>query len=185
MLRHQGSKTLKTDRLILRKFQESDAQTMFDNWASDDDVTRHMTWKTHESIDVTKEILALWLKDQESERFYHWGITLKENGLLIGSIGVLNGNDVSRKGSLGYCIGKPWWHQGIVPEAVSAVLDYMFDEIGIERIEAYHHIENPASGRVMQKCGMQHEGLGRKFAPDNTGKLVDCHLYAIIDTDRK
>lgn len=185
MLKHTGTKTLETKRLILRKFRPEDARPMYDNWASDDNVSRHMSWATHASVDETEATLKLWLDDRDKDNYYHWIIELKEAGSPIGSIGIWSVSDVRRKASLGYCIGKAWWNRGYTTEAVSAVFDYMFDAVGLERIEAWHHTGNPASGRVMQKAGMRHEGLARKFDTDNTGKPVDCHLYAIIDTDRK
>lgn len=182
-LKHKGTKPLETQRLVLRKFSGSDDHCMFDNWASDPDVSRYMTWPYHASIEQSRDILALWLNEQHSKLWYNWAIVLKESGEPIGSIGIININDRARSGEIGYCIGKRWWHKGIMSEAFRAVRDYMFDEVGLFRLSAKHCVENPNSGKVMLKCGMLHEGSARKDLADGAGNLHDSEVYGMLCTD--
>ena len=84
---------------------------------------------------------------------------------------------------IGYCIGRKWWHQGITSEALKAVMDFMFDVVGANRIESRHDPRNPNSGKVMQKCGMKFEGTMRSSDINNQG-LVDASYYALLKSER-
>lgn len=180
MLNHIGTTTIETKRLILRRFKESDALPMFNHWASDSEVTQYLTWSSHESIDVTEDILNLWIEAYQNKESYQWAIELKEIGAVIGSISLMAIDNHNENGEIGYCIGKAWWNQGVVTEAFKAILDVSFNEIGLARVMARHHIDNPASGRVMEKCGLVYEGTMRKVSKNNRGELIDCKYYAIL-----
>ena len=95
-LHHAGTQILKTKRLVLRPFSLDDAQAMYDNWASDPQVTRFMNWSTHESIEVTRTILAEWVPQYQEPSYYHWCITL--DGEPVGAIAVLNIQERSMAG---------------------------------------------------------------------------------------
>lgn len=84
---------------------------------------------------------------------------------------------------IGYCIGTKWWHKGIMSEALGTVIDYLFDEIGMNRIESRHDVRNPHSGAVMKKCGMKYEGTLRQSDWNNQGINASC-WYAILATER-
>jgi len=184
MLTHKGTKTLETPRLLLRKVIPEDAQPMFCNWASDPEVTRFMTWPPHESMEVTKMVTESWLAGYEKDDYYQWMIVCKELGQPIGSISVVHQNDRLQKAEIGYCIGKNWWHQGIMTEALQAVMDFLFDEVGMNRVEARHDPNNPHSGGVMRKCGMRYEGTLRQADRNNQG-VCDSSVYALLAEDRK
>ena len=183
MLTHKGTQTIETPRLILRRAETTDAQAMFRNWASDPEVTRFLTWPTYQSAESAYPVLNMWVKNYEKDDFYQWMIVLKELGEPIGSISVVNQRDDIAEAEIGYCIGKPWWHQGIVSEALTAVMDYLFDEVGMNRIEARHDVNNPHSGGVMKKCGMRYEGTHRAADRNNQG-ICDIAAYGILRTDR-
>lgn len=180
MLRHQGTITLETERLILRRFKETDVKNMFKNYASDEEVAKYLSWSAHQSEELTKQVIDRWIEEYQSEETYQWAIELKEQAENIGSISILDVNTADGNGKIGYCIGKSWWGQGIVTEALTAVLELAFTEIGFERIEARHDVENPASGRVMEKCGLTYEGTLRKIVRNNQGQLIDCKYYSIL-----
>ena len=185
MLMHKGTKTIETDRLILRSAIREDAEPMFRNRASDPEVTKYLTWPPHESIEVTRRIVESWVAQYEKIDYYHWMIVLKDTGEPIGS---LISNTVGRAESahIGYCIGKNWWHKGIMSEALRAVMQYLFEEVGYHRIESLHDPNNPHSGGVMRKCGMTYEGTSRQSDRNNQG-VCDAALYGILRTewDRK
>ena len=184
MLTHKGTVTLETHRLILRKAELADALAMFHNWASDEDVTKFLTWPTYKTVESAYPILNIWVNNYEKLDFYQWMIVLKEIGEPIGSISVVNHRDDIAEAEIGYCIGKHWWHQGIVSEALTAVMDYLFDEVGMNRIEAKHDVNNPHSGGVMKKCGMRYEGTSRQSDRNNQG-ICDLVTYGILRSDRQ
>ena len=183
-MNHTGTKTLETGRLILRRFTPDDAEPMFRNWASDPEVTKFLMWPTHTDPKVTRSILEDWEKHYPEENYYHWAITIKENGSEpIGSIAVVEQDDGSSKAHIGYCIGRKWWHQGITSEALKAVMDYLFDVVGVNRIESRHDPRNPNSGKVMMKCGMKYEGTLRSSDHNNQG-ICDACFYALLKSER-
>ena len=182
-LQHCGTQVIETERLILRPYTVCDAEDMYRNWASSDEVTRYLTWPTHASADTTRELLELWAESYQDPAVYHWGITLKGRDAVIGDISVVHMNEKTAAAELGWCIGQAWWGQGIMPEAALAVRDYLFDRAGFHRLEARHDKNNPKSGRVMQKIGMQYEGTRRAADINNQG-ICDLVLYAILREDR-
>ena len=114
-MNHCGTQTLETERLVLRRLTLEDADAVYRNWASDPEVTRFLTWPTHTSTEVSEAIIRTWLPLYEKDDYYHWAITLKENGdEPIGTIHGLVNEDLSSV-QVGYCIGKAWWHQGSRP----------------------------------------------------------------------
>ena len=182
MLKHCGTKTIETKRLILRRFIIEDAKDMYNNWASDDEVTKYLTWPTHGSVDISKMLVENWVNSYEKEDFYNWAIEIKETGEVIGNISSVGHNNDVGKIHIGYCIGRNWWKKGIVTEALKAVIDFFFKEVEAGRVEARHDIKNPASGIVMKKCGMIYEGTLRQFDINNQG-IGDTAYYGILRED--
>lgn len=182
MLTHKGTKTIETERLILRPACAEDAEPMFANWASDPDVTKFLTWPTHESVDVSRFVVESWATESNREDYYQWMIVLKALNEPIGSISVVDMDERIKKAEIGYCIGKAWWGKGIMSEALSAVMEFLFREVGMNRIEARHDANNPASGRVMKKCGMVYEGTARQYGWNNQG-VCDICSYAVLRED--
>ena len=181
---HKGSKTIETTRLILRRAQMEDAEPMFRNWASDPEVTKYLTWPTYNRVETAYPVLENWIKQYVKPDYYHWMIVMKDLGEPIGSISSVHQRDDIGEIEIGYCIGRKWWHQGIMTEALLAVMNYLFDEIGINRIEAKHDPRNPRSGAVMRKCGMQYEGTSRASDRNNQG-ICDIATYGILRSDRE
>ena len=184
MLTHKGTQTIETPRLILRRAVRKDADAMFRNWASDPEVTKYLTWPTHSTVDISKRVLDSWIKEYKKDDYYQWMIVLKELGQPIGSISVVRQNDAVAEAEIGYCIGKHWWHQGIMTEALTAAIDFFFEEVGANRVEACHDPNNPHSGAVMAKCGMIFEGTQRQAGINNQG-LCDLSWYAILVSDKE
>ncbi len=182
MLNHQGTKKLETERLILRQFKIEDYVEMYNNWACEDVVTKFLTWQTHTNQDVTKSVLADWIPKYENKDFYNWAIELKEENRLIGNISVVSLREETLSAILGYCIGSKWWGKEIMPEAGKAVLKYLFEEVGFNRIAANHDKNNPKSGRVMQKIGMTYEGTLRSAGFCNQG-IIDDVRYSILKSE--
>ena len=179
MLTHKGTQTIETERLILRQARREDAEPMFRNWASDPEVTKYLTWPTYEKVETAHQILDLWASEYEKPDYYQWMIELKEIGEPIGSISVVRQNERVEEAEIGYCIGRRWWHQGVTSEALAAVIDWLFAEVGMNRVAARHDPNNPHSGGVMRKCGMTYEGTMRSADRNNQG-ICDTAQYAIL-----
>ena len=176
---HKGTKTIETERLILRPFRESDVEPMFRNWASDPEVTKFLTWPVHESVTVSKHVVEAWMNDYKDSRNYQWAIELKEIHEPIGSISAVKMDDSTESATVGYCIGRDWWGLGITAEALKEVITYFFREVGMNCVNACHDPRNPNSGKVMKKCGMTYEGTWRAGGVNNQG-VCDESWYSIL-----
>lgn len=182
-MQHLGTKRIETSRLILRPFVVVDAPAMYRNWASDPEVTKYLTWPAHGSVDVSNMVLADWVGAYEKPDWYQWAIELKEIGQPVGSISVVSHNDKAESAHIGYCLGKQWWGRGIMTEALAAVMAYLFEEVGMQRIESRHDPRNGGSGAVMRKCGMKYEGWLRRSDWNNQG-ICDADWYALLKEER-
>ncbi len=182
-MNHCGTVPLETDRLILRRFQESDAPAFFRNVNSDPRVNTYLTWKLHERLADTEALLAEFISRYESDKRYCWAIVLRETGELIGTIAAPTVKELTETVEVTYAIGSAWWSKGYAPEALKAVMDFLFNRVGVNRIEAGYDINNPNSGRVMEKAGMRKEGILRQAGRNNQG-LFDLVFYAKLKQDR-
>lgn len=179
-MNHKGTVTLETQRLILRRFELSDAEAMFSNWASDTEVTKYLTWPTHTDASVSKAVIDSWLPLYENPNHYSWAIILKDIGEPIGSIAAVEQREDTNMVHIGYCIGRKWWRQGYTSEALSELIRFFFEDVGINRIESRHDPRNPNSGKVMMKCGLKYEGTLRQSDINHQGGFCDAAYYAIL-----
>ena len=178
-MKHLGTKRMETARLVLRPFVKEDAPAMYRNWASDPEVTKFLSWPTYKTVDTAYEILNIWVPQYRDDTFYQWAIELKEIGEVVGSISVVNFDERVDMAEIGFCIGRPWWGQGMMTEAFQAVIDFLFGEVGVLRIEAGHDPNNPTSGAVQRKCGLKYEGTLRRSIRSNQG-ITDKTVMAIL-----
>jgi RimJ/RimL family protein N-acetyltransferase len=144
---------METERIILRPWRDSDAESLF-KWASDPDVGSRAGWPPHKSVEESREIILTVFNDVLNT----WAIELKETGEAIGAIGYGPSCDCklpTREGEpiTGYWVAKPYWNQGICTEALRLMLDHIRTTTDIKSLVSGHFIDNPASGRVMEKCG--------------------------------
>ncbi|MCR5324063.1 MAG: GNAT family N-acetyltransferase [Lachnospiraceae bacterium] len=179
-----GTQTIETDRLILRRFRVEDAEDMFSNWASDPEVTKFLTWPPHSSVEVTRNLLSDWVLRYEDGGYFNWVIEYKETGKAIGNISVVKLNEEVGSADIGYCMSRAYWGNEIMPEALKAVMDFLFDNVGLNRVAACHDANNPKSGRVMDKAGMKLEGILREAGKNNLG-ICDKVWHAMIRSDRE
>ena len=143
--------TLETDRLRLRPFRLDDAEAMFSRWASDDEVTKYLTWPTHTDLEQTKAILARWVAEYEQPERLNFAIELKEEGnKLIGGIDVVHYDEGMPV--IGYNLSRAYWGRGIMTEACRRLLDYLFSQ-GYAEVRIAAMVENVGSRRVIEKCG--------------------------------
>ena len=132
---------METERIILRPWRESDAEILF-KWASDPDVGPRAGWPPHQSVEESLEIIRTVFNDATCT----WAIELKETGAC---------DLPAREGEplIGYWVAKPYWNQGICTEALRLMLDHIRLSTDIQSLISGHFVDNPASGRVMEKCG--------------------------------
>ena len=178
-----GTQTIQTHRLTLRPFRIEDAKDMYRNWASDPEVTRFLTWPTHTGEDITRMVLNDWISKYGDGDFFNWAIAWRETGSVIGNIAVVHLEEAIRTAEIGYCMSRAFWGRGIMPEALRAVMDYLFDTVGVNRIAACHDVRNAKSGRVMEKAGMRKEGIQRGAGLNNQG-ICDKVNYGLLRCDR-
>ncbi|GAA0117426.1 GNAT family N-acetyltransferase [Clostridium senegalense] len=183
MLKHKGTKNIKTERLLLRKFKTYDVKDMFKNWASDSEVTKFLTWEPHNSINDTKVIIDQWVKEYKQGNIYNWAIELKETRKVIGGISIVKLEEQHSCCEIGYCIAKSYWKKGIATEALTAVIDYLFKVVNFNRIVAKYDSKNIGSGKVMIKSGMKYEGTLRQAKIRKNNKFYDLAIYAVLKCD--
>ena len=172
---------LLTRRLRLRPLTMRAEREMY-RYASDPEGARHVLWEAHESPRQTRTALRSALRQYRNGAPGSFAIERRSDRRMIGTIGFMWINCEHRSGEVGYSLARDCWNQGYATEALSAVLRFGFDTLKLYRIEAMHEVDNPASGRVMEKCGMTCEGTlrGRVF---NKGRYSDVRLYAILRGD--
>jgi len=170
MIVHKGTRLLETARLRLRRFVPEDAHCMYQNWANDGRVTRFLTWAPHESEEMSAKLLEIWCGSYVSPDVYNWA--LEYEGEPIGNISVVRKKEEIGLAELGYCMGYAYWNKGLMTEAAEAVCRYLFDEVGFSVLRISHAAENPASGRVAQKCGFVFADEGEiPFARSENGMI--------------
>jgi RimJ/RimL family protein N-acetyltransferase len=170
--------TLQTERLILRGFQMDDAPAV-NKYVSEKAIAATTLNIPHPyTLEMAEEWIGTHKEAFENGQAVRFAITLGESGNLLGAIG-LEITAAHERAEIGYWIGKPHWGKGYCTEAALAVLQYGFDSLGLERIFATHFRKNPASGRVMQKAGMKHEGRLRHHIK-KWGEFEDLEMYAIL-----
>ena len=180
-----GIQSIETKHLLLRPFVESDYQVMYDNWASRPDNLLHVTWDAHESPEVTQQSIARWVENYQNMDFYKWAICLNEKPeQVIGDISVVDRDEAVNACEVGYILSKDYWGQGLMTEALKAVLIYLLQDAGFNRVTAKFVTANPASGRVMAKAGMSYEGTFRQAA-FHKGEVKDFSAYGILKSDLK
>ena len=175
--------TLKAERLVLRRFTIDDAPALFRNLYSDAEAMRFLPWDVHTSTHETKAHIADCIDGYANPAHYAWVIVTDDLSEPIGFIGAAI-DETIHAARVSYGIGKPWWGKGYVPDALGAVLRFLFDDIGVNRVDATHDPRNPSSGKVMEKCGMAYEGTLRQ-ARHRKGEYSDQAVYAVLTSDRK
>jgi len=174
-LRHKGTQTIQTQRLILRKITPNDLEMIF-SWMSDPEMTKYEDWIPHGSVDYTRGFISWLTSDYKDEQTYCWGIQLCDD--IIGFAIVAGVNEWN--GSIAYYIKRDLWLNGYATEAVNAIMRFMFSEVGVDRITAKHSIKNVASGKVLKKVGMRYRGHVKEFEYYvSKSEWHDCDFYAI------
>lgn len=168
---------IKTQRLILRNYNDLDAESMFLSYCNDEEVVRYLTWYPHLSIDYTQDYLSnTIIPNINKETTLELAITLKEHpNTVIGNISIVDYH--KNTAEIGYVLGKEYWNQGLASESLSAFIEYIFDYTSINTLTAYYDIENLASANVLKKCGFifTHEQYDKRKYDSSDFDLVKCY----------
>ena len=163
---------LETERLILRPWEESDAEACY-RYAKDPEVGPAAGWPVHTSVENSREIIKNVLSVPET-----YAIVLKEEGFPVGSIG-LHRRDIAKKENemeLGYCIGVPYWGKGLVPEAAKEIIRHGFEDLGLERIWCAYYEGNVKSKRVQEKLGFRFQYTDEHARVPELDEIRVCHV---------
>jgi ribosomal-protein-alanine N-acetyltransferase len=174
--------SLQTDRLVLRPYSPEDSADLVRLAGSREVAATTLRIPHPYREQDAVAFLAACQADFESGRSARFAVTLLEGGSFMGGVG-LRIEPWQHQAELGYWLGVPYWGQGYATECAQAVVRFGFENLTLHRIFASHLAHNLASGRVLQKIGMQHEGRlrGHVFKWD---KFYDSDLYAMLSTDR-
>lgn len=181
MIYNKDKKTIETGRLLLRLFKQSDAENvsiMCNNYN---------VYKSTLSLPYPYPIESAitWIAAHEEnfacDKSYTFAITLKEDGKLLGCIDISYHKN-NRNGEMGYWIGEEHWDNGYATEATKAIIEFAFKEKSYHKVYARHFASNPASGRVMEKCGMKSEGIQKDQIYKNNS-YEDIVNYGIVNYD--
>ncbi len=181
-MQHKGTQTLKTPRLTLRRFREDDVTYAHNNWFCDKETTKFLTWLPHATLDVSRAYIGSCIEEYKKDDFYLWTIVPDDLGQPIGTIAVVKQLQAINSAHIGYCLGSKWWGKGYMTECLQAVIQYLFEEVGYNRIVSTHDVNNPKSGNVMKKCGMIEECTLRQATLNNQG-IVDIVIYDLLRED--
>ena len=173
--------TLETERLILRQWEESDAEECF-KYAKDPRVGPAAGWPAHTGVENSRQIIRDILSAPET-----YAIILKETGLPVGSIG-LHRNDLAKsddEAELGYWLGVSYWGQGLVPEAARELLRHAFEDLKLERIWCGYYDGNEKSKRVQEKLGFRYQWTTENVPVPQMGETRKGHVNLLTKEEWK
>lgn len=181
-MRHVGTQQIESARLVLRRMTEGDTAALYRNWAAYEDSYRYLRLDPLPDAKATRAFIERTARGYKNPELYHWAVVEKQSGEPVGLCSLTTLSEHDETGTYAISLGSPFWNRGYAAEALTALLGFAFDEVGFNRIEAYHAVDNPASGAVMKKCGFQHEGRARQKYKSTHG-FEDCDMYAILRQD--
>lgn len=170
---------LETGRLVLRRMQETDAPVIF-RILSDDEVTRYYDDATFTDVSQASDQITAWESGYTNRRCLRWGIVHKDGRDLIGTCGFYGFHTWHMRASIGYELARPFWRQGIMTEALSAILNLGFTEMGLNRIDAVVMPENSASIKLLEKLGFYNEGLLREYENWGSKGFADLCMLSLL-----
>lgn len=174
---------METERILFRPWRDNDAETLY-KYASDPEVGPRAGWPSHKSVEESREIIRTVFNSD-----HMWAIEFKETGEPIGCMGYMvhgeSNIDIGKNDAeVGYWVARPYWNRGICTEALRLLIDYCFREKGFRTLWADYFPDNPASGKVMEKCGFRDTGLVNRCSRLQIGSdkpvrimRLDCQLY--------
>ncbi|NOU75666.1 GNAT family N-acetyltransferase [Paenibacillus sp. LMG 31458] len=177
---------LTTNRLCLRQMNTEDAEDLY-LFYSDSKVTQYLDWHGPASVQDSRDLIHSWNQYFQDKRLFPWGISMKTDPTLIGTVMFMPIRDTFEKKPLlplnvGFELNRHYWNKGIMSEALEAVLAFSREHIGAHRIQAEVFPENKASLKVLEKLGFKQEGLMHQYLMHEvTRTFLDVIMLAFIN----
>lgn len=163
MLNHTGTKIIETERMILRRFEYTDNESMRKNWISNEKIQSLYSEPVYTTEEEVKELLDKYISSYEKDDYYRWAIIDKESKECIGQIAYFLVDNKNHFAEIEYCISEEFQCRGLATEATKAVIAYGFNEINLHKVQICTKTINAPSKRVIEKCGLTYEGTLRDY----------------------
>jgi ribosomal-protein-alanine N-acetyltransferase len=173
---------LETRRLLMRRLRPSDAESLF-AILSDEELARFYDDEAFTDLSQAREQIEAWASAYEGRRSIRWGIARKGADTIIGTCGYYGLHRWHGRASIGYELARPYWRQGIMTEALDAIIAFGFSECGLNRIQALVMPGNEASERLLEKLGFQSEGVLREYENWGEKGYVDLAILSLLRDD--
>ncbi|MGM9986192.1 MAG: GNAT family N-acetyltransferase [Bacillaceae bacterium] len=173
---------LETERLQLIEITETHQKALFDIF-SKDEVTQFYGMSSLQEEEQVAQMIASFATNYENKTGIRWGIVLKKDNTLIGTIGLNNLRLWQKRAEIGYELHPAYWRQGYISEALNRVVDYCFTDLQLFRIGAITFLENNASFSLLEKAGFQKEGILRGYIYQD-GKSHDTYVFSLLKIDK-
>lgn len=177
-----GTVTIETDRLILRKFNFTDAEDMLKFWVSKPEVQHMYAEPVYSTLTQVNELLQKYTDGYKSDDYFRWAIIDKATDCCMGQIAYYIVDTKNNFAEIEYCIGTDFQKKGFMTEAVKAVIKFGFEETKLHRIQISTKSINTPSRKVIEKCGFKHEGTFRDYFYFD-GTYVDRVYFSMLDTE--
>ncbi len=182
MLRHNGTNTIETERLILRRFRYTDDDAMLKYWIADEKIQSLYSEPVYTTKEEVKELLDKYIGSYEKSDYYRWAVIEKNSNECIGQIAYFLVDSKNHFAEIEYCIGSDFQCRGYATEATKAVIAYGFNNIGLHKVQICTKTINKPSKRVIEKCGFTYEGTLRDYFYMN-GEYVGRLYFSILRSE--
>ena len=184
MLNHVGTRIIETERMILRRFEYSDNLSMRKNWISNEKIQSLYSEPVYTKEEKVKELLDKYIGSYREDDYYRWAIIDKKSKECIGQIAYFLVDSKNHFAEIEYCIGDDYQCKGLATEATKAVIAYGFDQMNLHKVQICTKTINPASKRVIEKCGLTYEGTLRDYFYTD-GQYVGRLFFSILKNEYK
>mgnify|MGYP004533347517 CR=1 FL=1 len=184
MLNHVGTRIIETERMILRRFEYSDNLSMRKNWISNEKIQSLYSEPVYTTEEKVKELLDKYIGSYREDDYYRWAIIDKKSKECIGQIAYFLVDSKNHFAEIEYCIGEDYQCKGLATEATKAVIAYGFDQMNLHKVQICTKTINPASKRVIEKCGLTYEGTWRDYFYTD-GQYVGRLFFSILKNEYK
>jgi len=169
---------IEAERLILRPVEPGDYRAVFE-YAGDPEAAKYASWDAHKTIRESKVLVDFIRKRYAQNRPSNWAVVLKENKRMIGTCGFLSDFPANKRAEIGFALSRTFWNRGYATEAAKKTIEFGFNDLKLNRIEAFCDEQNRASARVLEKIGMKQEGVFRQYVYSK-GSFRNMSAYAIL-----
>ena len=185
MVTHIGTQTIETERLILRRFENSDIDSMLRNWIADEKTQWDYGEPYYSTPDEVRELFdTKYIVSYSKDDYYRWAVIHKESNECIGQIAFFWVDSENHFAEIEYCIGQAFQRKGLATEATKTIVDFGFNKINLHKVQISVKEINPASRRVIEKCGFTYEGTLRDYF-FSSGKYISRLYYSLLRSEWK